>query len=78
MSKVPVTDLRALTRQFPMAGRLEQIFLRPARRVPVLVASSAVAVAGRGLDGDRSIGRMPTQAPGSKRQVTLIQSEHLP
>lgn len=78
MNPAPVTDLRALTRQFPVAGRLEQIFLRPAHRAAVLAPSAAVAVAGRGLEGDRSVGRVPTQAPGSKRQVTLMQHEHLP
>lgn len=67
-------DLRALTREFPHAGRLAQIFLRPARRVPVLAVESCMALAGRGLEGDRSaIG-----AEGGKRQVTLIQAEHLP
>jgi MOSC domain-containing protein YiiM len=67
-------DLRALTRGFPHAGRLEQIFLRPARRVPVLGVESAVALAGRGLEGDRSV----LGAAGGKRQVTLMQAEHLP
>ncbi|RYX91948.1 MAG: MOSC domain-containing protein [Comamonadaceae bacterium] len=71
-------DLRALTSQFPRAGRLEQIFLRPARRVAVLAPASAVAIESRGLDGDRSATTMPTQAGGGKRQVTLIQAEHLP
>ncbi|WP_411879267.1 MOSC domain-containing protein [Polaromonas sp. YR568] len=67
-------DLRALTREFPHAGRLEQIFLRPARRVPVLAVESATALAGHGLEGDRSA----SGAPGGKRQVTLMQAEHLP
>ena len=73
------TDLRALTRQFPHAGRLEQIWLRPARRVAVVPAKRALAIVGRGLDGDRIAAadrRMHSAA--SKRQVTLIQAEHLP
>jgi MOSC domain-containing protein YiiM len=67
-------DLRTLTSQFPAAGRLESIFLRPARGTPVLRPDEAVAVAGFGLQGDRSAGGRG----GSKRQVTLLQAEHLP
>ena len=67
--------LRALTREFPRAGRLEVIVLRPARRVLALSVHEAIAVAGRGLQGDRS---SVASAAGGKRQVTLIQAEHLP
>ena len=73
--------LRELTRRFPRAGRLDAILLRPARRVSVVSVASAVALAGRGLDGDRSAGsKLSANGPvgGSKRQVTLIQAEHLP
>ena len=66
--------LRALTREFPHAGRLQRIFLRPARRVPVLAVQSTLAIAGRGLEGDRSA----LGAQDGKRQVTLVQAEHLP
>jgi MOSC domain-containing protein YiiM len=71
-----VTELRELTRQFAHAGRLESIVLRPARRAPVQSVQQAVATAGRGLEGDRSALRAPTGS--GKRQVTLIQAEHLP
>lgn len=71
-------DLRALMRQFPHPGRLEQIFLRPARRSPLLTVEAATALAGRGLEGDRSAAGAPIRPEGSKRQVTLIQAEHLP
>ena len=71
-------DLRALMRQFPHVGQLEQIFLRPARRTPVLSVETATALAGRGLEGDRSAAGAPARPGGSKRQVTLIQAEHLP
>ena len=56
---VPSNDagtLRALTRRFPRAGRLELIALRPARRVPAVSVATAVALAGRGLEGDRRTG----------------------
>lgn len=40
----------------------------------MVVVSSARALEARGLEGDRvTLGR-----PGSKRQVTLVQEEHLP
>lgn len=126
-------DLRSLTRQFPRPGKLEQIFLRPARRVAVRTVESVLALAGHGLEGDRTAtssanrawrsesghrldggqysldlqaseplashqvdkkwtgavdqrhtdslsGRAKplAHAGGSKRQITLIQSEHLP
>ena len=74
-------SLRALTRQFPRAGRLEAIVLRPARRVGARSVDEALAWAGRGLQGDRSAATPPRAVgptEGGKRQVTLIQAEHLP
>jgi MOSC domain-containing protein YiiM len=87
----PVT-LRQLVQQFPRAGVLQQVLLRPARGVPMQSVAQAQALAGLGLQGDRSV--KPGAAPatpqaalfgsdalppaGSKRQVTLIQAEHLP
>jgi MOSC domain-containing protein YiiM len=71
-------DLRALTTAFPNPGRIESIWLRPARRVPVLSVEQAEAIAGRGLDGDHRTTRTSTRADGSPRQVTLIQAEHFP
>jgi len=79
--------LRQLTSHFPRAGRLEAVLLRPARRSATLSLEHAEALPGRGLAGDRSAGRAPVArdmphgvagASGSKRQVTLIQAEHLP
>ncbi|MDO9404290.1 MAG: MOSC domain-containing protein [Polaromonas sp.] len=71
-------DLRSLTRQFPRAGRLDTVYLRPARRVPVQTVPEAQALAGRGLQGDRTGELAVPAAGGGKRQVTLIQAEHLP
>jgi MOSC domain-containing protein YiiM len=67
-------NLRRLARSFSGDGRLEAIWLRPARRVAAVPAASARVLAGFGLEGDRAAaGR-----GGGKRQVTLIQAEHLP
>ena len=71
-------DLRTLTQQFPQAGRVEAIFLRPQRGAAVVSVASASAIVARGLDGDRSAARPSATAEGHKRQVTLIQAEHLP
>lgn len=71
-------ELRELTTTFPRAGRLEAILLRPARLAPVLAVVEARALAGRGLEGDRSAARVPRRPEGGPRQVTLIQAEHLP
>lgn len=56
---------------FPRSGRVQWIGVRPAPHVPVVPQEEVEAVAGRGLKGDRHA------SPG-KRQVTLIQAEHLP
>ena len=70
------TDLRSLSQRFAGPGRLQAIVLRPARGRPALLADRAEALAGQGLVGDRSF---RTAGPGSgKRQVTLLQAEHLP
>lgn len=67
-------DLRQLCAEFPHAGRLEAIWLRPARGEAALGVRDAIVEAGRGLQGDRaSRGRA-----GGKRQLTLLQAEHLP
>jgi MOSC domain-containing protein YiiM len=73
-----VNGLRELTSRFLRAGRLDAILLRPARGAPVRSVAQAMALAGRGLEGDRIAARAPSAAGGGKRQVTLIQAEHLP
>ena len=71
-------DLRALTRRFPRAGRVEAIYLRPGRDRAAVSVPSALALADRGLEGDRSASKPPSRPGGGKRQVTLIQAEHVP
>lgn len=70
--------IRELALAFPRAGRLEAIVLRPSRGGPAVMATRARALPGRGLDGDYPAARAPRSPDGSKRQVTLIQAEHLP
>lgn len=56
----------------PRVGRVEWIGLRPARREPLRGVDAVQALEGRGLDGDHKAARNR-----GKRQVTLIQLEHL-
>lgn len=55
----------------PRAGRVHWIGVRPAHREPMAALAEGQARAGEGLDGDR-------YTKDGKRQVTLIQAEHLP
>jgi len=71
-------DLRSLTARFPRAGRVEAIHLRPGRDQAAVAVPSARALAERGLEGDRSAAKPASRPGGGKRQVTLIQAEHLP
>lgn len=70
--------LRSLTRRFAREGRLEAVLLRPGRRADPKPVESAVAVAGRGLEGDHKAAGVRASPDGGRRQVTLIQAEHLP
>jgi MOSC domain-containing protein YiiM len=69
--KQTMKDLMAI---LPQAGRLDWIGVRPARREPLQTVAYVEAVAGYGLQGDHRM----QKRPGGKRQVTLIQSEHMP
>ncbi|MDP1790529.1 MAG: MOSC domain-containing protein [Methylibium sp.] len=68
-------SLRELTRRHAQPGRLDAILLRPQRRATVQSVASVQALAGLGLQGDRSAAG---RGLGGKRQVTLLQAEHLP
>jgi MOSC domain-containing protein YiiM len=58
----------------PQVGALQWIGLRPGREVPMQIVGEAVAIEGRGLEGDRA---SASGKVGGKRQVTLVQAEHL-
>lgn len=66
--------LRELIAHVPQRGRVRWIGLRPARDEAMRAVDEAEAVVGRGLVGDRYRGR----GARGKRQVSLIQAEHLP
>ena len=68
----PGSELARLFAQFPRAGRVEWIGLRPARAVSMEAVAVAEAVTGKGLVGDRYVGA------SGKRGITLVQAEHLP
>lgn len=68
----PESELHRLMTQFPRAGQVRWIGLRPARNVPMRAVDSAEAMAGKGLRGDRYA------SASGKRGITLIQAEHLP
>lgn len=60
-----------LLTHIPQTGRLEWIGLSPARRAPIEVVQHALAQTNVGLERDYHA------RPGSKRQITLLQFEHL-
>lgn len=64
--------LQTLLDTLPQTGRVEWIGVRPARDEPMIEVESVRLEPGTGVEGDRFRGK-----PQSKRQVTLIQSEHL-
>lgn len=68
----PESPLRTLMETFPRTGRLEWIGLRPARRAPLQSFNHVEVLADHGLVGDHK-----AQRTGGKRQVTLVQREHL-
>lgn len=70
--------LRKLCARFHQTGRVEAIYLRPRRRVDVVSVCTAIAVQAQGLDGDRTAASISRKPEGGKRQITLIQAEHLP
>ena len=66
------SPLQVLMNTLPQVGRVEWIGIRPSRGETMMALESVQVDRGTGLEGDRFKGR-----PGSPRQVTLIQQEHL-
>ena len=64
-------SLQDLFDTLPQIGKLQWIGIRPERKAPMIELNSAEAIAGRGLVGDRY------NSKNGRRQVTLIQGEHL-
>jgi len=62
-----------------MPGRLEAIFISPKAAAPMRGVGEALAVAGRGLEGDRYFERQGTWWKIDKpdREITLIEAEAL-
>ena len=71
-------NLHHISQQFAKAGRLEQMYLRPQRHAPAILVGQTDVLPGRGLQGDHRAARKPTPTSSGKRQITLIQAEHLP
>jgi len=65
--------IEILKGRFPRDGEVAWLSVRPQRRQPVRVVDAVQAVAGKGLTGDRY-----HSSNAGKRQLTLIQMEHLP
>jgi MOSC domain-containing protein YiiM len=71
-----VSTLRQIATHFARPGRVEAILLRPARNQRAVAVERAEARVGLGLSGDRSAAARQAD-PKRRRQVTLIQAEHL-
>ena len=66
-------SLQTLFDILPQVGRIEWIGLRPERLGELISVNEATLIEGRGIEGDHKV----TGRAGTKRQVTLIQQEHL-
>ena len=66
-----VNPLQSLLNTLPQRGKVEWIGLRPSRRAEMQIVDQVCASTESGLAGDRYAGS------SGKRQVTLIQAEHL-
>ncbi|MFT5276174.1 MAG: MOSC domain-containing protein YiiM [Saprospiraceae bacterium] len=65
-------SIPTLLETLPQVGQVQWIGLRPERRATIEVVQQVMALTESGLEGDRYAGS------SGKRQVTLIQHEHLP
>jgi MOSC domain-containing protein YiiM len=72
MKLSPNSPLQKLMDTMPQQGKVAWIGIRPKRRAPLQSLPQVEALALKGLSGDHFSG-----SATSKRQVTLIQQEHL-
>ena len=66
-----MSNLKELLHSIPQVGKVEWVSFRPAKRGEVQPVAEVDVTIENGLDGDHYAGR------SRKRQVTLIQAEHL-
>lgn len=71
---MPAGGLAALRATIPQEGRVEAIYTAEKRRAPLTLRAHETLAPGTGLATDHHSKRRP----GGKRQVSLIQAEHLP
>lgn len=64
--------INQLMNTLPQQGTVVWIGIRPARKVPLTTLEKVKAIPGSGLEGDHYAGKLE-----SKRQVTLINQEHV-
>ena len=72
------SSLRTLVTQHAGDGRLDAIVLRPKRRESAVWAERVQIEPGRGLLGDHRSEKLRVGDEFLRREVTLIQAEHLP
>jgi MOSC domain-containing protein YiiM len=72
MKLSPNSPLQKLMDTMPQQGTVTWIGIRPKRKAPLLSLNQVEAITLKGLAGDHFSG-----SASSKRQVTLIQQEHL-
>lgn len=64
--------IQQLLNRIPQIGQITWVGVRPDRNTPMKVVQEVQVIKGSGLEGDRF-----KQSASGKRQVTLIQEEHL-
>ena len=67
-----MNTIKELEQRLPQIGQVDWIGVRPKPREGLKQVAQVRIDGGKGLEGDHYSGK-----PGSKRQVTLIQAEHL-
>lgn len=69
-----MATVKELMDQLPQQGQVRWLGVRSGRRAPMQVVERLEALVGKGLTGDRYRGQ---SGSAGKRQVTLVQHEHL-